>query len=140
MPDEENLIREPNGTEFRTAAGGARQYRKPLRSFRWRDIKALLTESFDKWSRHKAQRLGASLAFYTLLSLTPLLLAAVSIAGLVFGATAAETHLVEQVQGLVGDAGGMAIQLLLEGSRRTAHGVPLRSLILHGKVGALDGK
>jgi membrane protein len=94
-----------------------------LRSFRWRDIKALLTESFDEWSRHKAQRLGASLAFYTLLSLTPLLLAAVSIAGLVFGATAAETHLVEQVQGLVGDAGAMAIQVLLEGSRRTAHGV-----------------
>ena len=123
MPDEENLIREPNGTEFRTAAGGARRYRKPLRSFRWRDIKALLTESFDEWSRHKAQRLGASLAFYTLLSLTPLLLAAVSIAGLVFGATAAETHLVEQVQGLVGDAGAMAIQVLLEGSRRTAHGV-----------------
>src|SRR5215471_3358363 len=72
MPDEENLILEPNGTEFRTAAGGARRYRKPLRSFRWRDIKALLIESFDEWSRHKAQRLGASLAFYTLLSLTPL--------------------------------------------------------------------
>src|SRR5215475_14081389 len=105
MPDEENLIREPNGTEFRTAAGGARRYRKPLRSFRWHDVKALLTESFDECSRHKAQRLGASLAFYTLLSLTPLLLAAVSIAGLVFGATAAETHLVEQAQGLVGDAG-----------------------------------
>jgi len=50
-----------------------------------------------------------------LLSLTPLLLAAVSIAGLVFGATAAETDLVEQVQSLVGPAGAMAIQVLLEG-------------------------
>ena len=58
MADEENLILEPNGTEFRTAAGGARRYCKPLRSFRWRDIKALLTESLDEWSRHKAPRLG----------------------------------------------------------------------------------
>src|SRR5262252_10148750 len=123
MADEENPILEPNGTEFRTAAGGARRYRKPLRSFGWHDIKALLTESFDGWSRHKAQRLGASLAFYTLLSLTPLLLAAVSIAGLVFGATAAETGVVEQVQSLVGAAGAMAIQVLLEGSRHTVHGV-----------------
>ena len=123
MANEKKLILEPHGTEFRTAAGGARRYRKPLRSFRWRDIKALLTESLDEWSRHKAQRLGASLAFYTLLSLTPLLLAAVSIAGLVFDATAAERHLVEQVRSLVGIAGAMAIQVLLEGAHSTAHGV-----------------
>ena len=44
------------------------------------DIKALLGESFSEWSRHKGARLGASLAFYTLLSLV-----VVSVAGLVFG-------------------------------------------------------
>ena len=75
-------ILEPGGTEVSTAAGSARRYRKPLKAFRWCDIKALLTDSFGDWTRHKAPRLGASLAFYTLLSLTPLLLVVVSIVGL----------------------------------------------------------
>jgi len=41
--------------------------------------------SFEDWSKHKAPRLGASLAFYTLLSLAPLLLVLVSVVGLVLG-------------------------------------------------------
>jgi membrane protein len=122
MAEEIKNILEPGGTEIDTAAGGARRYRKPLKSFRWCDIKSILSDSFSEWSRHKAPRLGASLAFYTLLSVTPLFLAAISIAGLVFGARAAESDLVQQVQSLVGSAGAMAIQALLEGSRNTTHG------------------
>src|SRR5947207_15391597 len=124
MPGENaKHILEPTGTEVNTAAGGARRYRKPLRAFRWCDVKALLTESFDEWSRHKAPRLGASLAFYTLLSLTPLLLVVVSVVGLVFGYKAAERDVVQQVQMLVGPPGAKAIQAVLEGSRNTTHGV-----------------
>jgi membrane protein len=116
-------ILEPSGTEVDTAAGGARRYRKPLRAFRWCDIKALLSESFDEWSRHKAPRLGAALAFYTLLSLTPLLLVVVSIVGLVFGHQAAERDVAQQVQMLVGQPGAKAIEVVLEGSRNTTHGI-----------------
>jgi membrane protein len=78
-------ILEAGGTEVSTAAGGARRYRKPLTAFRWCEIKALLSQSVVEWNMHKGPRLGAALAFYTLLSLTPLLLIAVGIAGLVFG-------------------------------------------------------
>ena len=116
-------ILEPSGTEVQTQAGGARRYRKPLKSFRWCDIKALLSESFSAWMRHKAPRLGASLAFYTLLSIAPLLLVAVSIAGMVFGHKAAESNLVWQIQNLVGTAGADGIRALLEGARSTTHGV-----------------
>lgn len=124
MPGENvKHILEPNGTEVSTAAGGARRYRKPLKAFRWCDIEALLSESFDEWSKHKAPRLGASLAFYTLLSLTPLLLVVVSIVGLVFGHQAAEHGIVQQVQMLVGAPGAKAIQGVLQGSRNTTHGV-----------------
>jgi hypothetical protein len=64
MPREETKqILEPSGTEVTTAAGGARYYRKPLKSLRWCDIEFLFEESFDAWSKHKAPRLGASLAF-----------------------------------------------------------------------------
>jgi membrane protein len=121
--DDVKHILEPSGTEVGTAAGGARRYRKPLRAFRWCDIKDLVSLSFDEWSRHKAPRLGASLAFYTLLSLTPLLLVVVSIVGLVFGHKAAEHGVVQQVQMLIGAPGAKAIQAVLEGSRNTTHGI-----------------
>jgi membrane protein len=123
MPDTVTNILEPSGTEVQTSAGGARRYRKPLKSFRWCDIKALLVESFGAWNKHKAPRLGASLAFYTLLSLTPLLLVVVSIVGLVFGHNAAESDIVQQVQDLIGPQGAKAIQALLEGSQNKTHGL-----------------
>jgi len=116
-------ILEPSGTEFATSAGGARRYRKALKDLRWCDIKFLASDSFDEWSRHKAPRLGASLAFYTLLSLAPLLLVVVSIVGLVFGHGAAERDVVQQVQMLIGPAGAKAIQAVLEGSHNTTHGI-----------------
>lgn len=96
---------------------------KPLHSFEWHDLGALLSDSFDCWSRHKAPRLGAALAFYTLLSLAPLLLVAVAIVGLVFGHTAAQHGIVQQVQMMVGTQGAKATEALLEGSKNTAHGV-----------------
>lgn len=120
--DSKNIL-EPNGTEVSTPAGGARRYRKPLRSFRWCDIKSLLGESLSEWSRHKAPRLGASLAFYTLLSLTPLLLVIVSIVGLAFGHKAAERDVIGQVAMLVGPPGAKAAAALLEGSHNTTHGI-----------------
>src|SRR5881628_1679191 len=105
MPETAPNILEAGGTEIATSAGGARRYRKPLKSFRWCDIKALLGDSFGEWNRHKGSRLGASLAFYTLLSLTPLLLVVVSVAGLVFGHRTAQHEIVKQVQMLVGTQG-----------------------------------
>ena len=112
-------ILEPMGTELSTPAGGARRYRKPLNSFRWCDIRALLSESFSAWIRHNAQRLGAALAFYTLFSITPLLLVVISIAALVLDRTAAEYQIVHEVNDLVGPPGAQAVQALLEGSHHT---------------------
>jgi membrane protein len=123
MPEPSPQILEPGGAEIATAAGGVRPYRKPLSSFQWCDIKSLLGDSFEEWNRHKGSRLGASLAFYTLLSLAPLLLVVVSVAGLVFGQKAAESQIVWQIQGLVGAQGANGVQILLEGSRNTAHGL-----------------
>jgi membrane protein len=123
MPGEKTKhILEPGGTEISTPAGGARRYRKPLKSFRWCDIKSLLTESFDGWSKHKAPRLGASLAFYTLFSLTPLLLVMVAVVGLVFGHATAQRQIVDQVRTFIGPQGARAIQALLLASQNTTHG------------------
>ena len=123
MAEQNNIVLESSGTEIGTRAGGARRYRKPLTRFRWRDIKCLLSDSFDQWNKHNATRLGASLAFYALLSLAPLLLVLVSIVGLVFGHSAAERATIEQVQSLVGPTAGKALATFIQGSKSTSGGV-----------------
>ena len=116
-------IFEAGGNEVSTSAGGARRYRKPLRTFRWCDIKSLFGDAFVAWNRHKVPRLGAALAFYTLFSLTPLLLFVVGIGGLVFGKEAAESQIVWQIKTLVGATGASAIEAILQGTRNTTHGL-----------------
>jgi membrane protein len=122
VPDVDPIL-EPMGTEVQTAAGGARRYRKPLTSFRWNDIQSISGQAFSEWSRHKAPRLGASLAFYTLLSIAPLLLVSVSIAGLFLGQQEAATGIVDEVRQLIGPSGAKAIEALLTGARNTSHGI-----------------
>src|SRR3954470_96838 len=116
-------IYEAGGNEVATPAGGGHTYQKPLKSFRLADIRYLLTQSSESWSKHKAPRLGASLAFYTLLSLTPLLLVVVAVVGLVFGHRTAQHEIVKQVQMLVGTQAAEAIDALLKGSRNSTQGI-----------------
>lgn len=124
MNSEENpIILEAGGTEVGTPAGGARRYRKPLRAIRWCDVKWLLIESFSQWNKHNDSRLGASLAFYSLLSLAPLLLVVVSIVGLVFGHSAAERQTMQQVEALAGPSAGKAAAAFLQGAHNTTHGL-----------------
>lgn len=89
----------------------------------WPALKSLFVGAFNSWSDHNAPRLGASLAFYSLLSLAPLLLLSVSIVGLVFGHDAARQQTVTQVQQLVGPAAGKALSAFIQGSKSTSGGV-----------------
>jgi membrane protein len=116
-------ILEPGGTEVHTQAGGARAYRKPLRDFRWRDLRALLEESFDQWTKHNAPRLGAALSFYTLLSLAPLLLFLVAIFSLAVGPNAAANGVIAQIRVLGGAEAARAAQALLLQPPSATHGI-----------------
>jgi len=123
MPDQAEKILESHRKEGGTSARIGHRCRKPLRSLRWRDVKSILTASLAEWNRHKAPRLGAALAFYTLLSLAPLLLVLVSVVGLVLGHQAAEADIVAQVRSLVGTAGAAAAEAVIGGFRNTTEGV-----------------
>jgi len=77
---------------------------------------ALLKETVIGWNDDNVPRLGAALAFYTLLSLAPLLVVVVAIAAIAYGKQAAEGQLFWQIHDLVGSKGAHAIQGVLEGA------------------------
>jgi membrane protein len=123
MVHDEKIVWEPGGTEAETSAGTARRYRKSLKSFRWCDLKALFDDTLNEWYKHKAPRLGASLAFYTVLSLAPLLVVIVAIAGAVYGEEAARGQIVAQLSDLVGSTGATAIEDVIKQARQPAVGL-----------------
>jgi membrane protein len=77
---------------------------------------APLRETVNRWSEHKAARLGAALAYYSVFSLGPLIVIAIAIAGLVFGAEAVRGQVLATLNGLLGEAGTQAIEAMLKGA------------------------
>jgi membrane protein len=80
---------------------------------RIKTIFKLLQESFTEWQEDKASLLAAALAYYTVFSITPLLVIAIAIAGAVFGQDAARGEILQQINGLVGKQGAEAIETAL---------------------------
>ena len=75
------------------------------------------------WWDDDCTRLGASLAYFTLFAIAPILLVATSIAGMVFGPAAVRGEIVGQLDQLVGREGALAVQGLLEAAARRPSGV-----------------
>jgi hypothetical protein len=94
-----------------------------------RAVKALLQETFARWSDINAPRLGAALAYYTVLSMAPLLVVVVAMAGLVFGKDAAQGQIVWQIQDLVGVDGARGIQSLLASTQEHAKSGAIATVI-----------
>lgn len=68
----------------------------------------------DGWGRHRVPRLGAALAFYTVLSLAPLVVVAVGVASLVFARQQIQGELIAQLRSLVGPSGAELAQTLFD--------------------------
>jgi membrane protein len=123
MGDPATRILAPGGAEVTVGKWRAHHYRKPFAKVGWDDIRALLQESASGWTKHQAPRLAAALAFYSILSLMPLLLVMISIAGLVFGQSAAQTGVVQQIQILIGEERARIVGALLAGAQNKADGL-----------------
>jgi membrane protein len=88
-----------------------------------KDFLSITKTAFAAWNRHEAPRLGAALAFYTILSLSPLVIIVLALAGLIFSRSTAQAHLLGQVQGMIGPEGGRAVQSMLANVQRPAAGI-----------------
>ncbi len=70
----------------------------------------------------RALNLSAALAYYSIFSIAPLLIIAISIAGLAFGAEAVQGKLDEQLKTYVGPEAAAGVQSLVKGASKTSHG------------------
>lgn len=87
------------------------------------DIGRLAKQSLRGWLDDGASSMGAAIAYYTVLSLAPLLLIVITVAGLIFGEEAARGALMNELTSLVGPQGAEAIQTLLASSSDMGEGV-----------------
>jgi membrane protein len=90
--------------------------------FRFQSVFSLLKETIRSWNEHRALRLGAALAFYTVFAIAPLFVIVLAIAGFWFGEEAARRQLFDQLYGLVGRQGGEAIQAVVASADRPRAG------------------
>lgn len=89
--------------------------------------RAIFSDAFEAWWSHNPPRLGAALAYYTVLSLAPLLVILVALGGHFFGEDAVRGQIFWQIRNVAGDQSAALVQTLLKDA---AH---------HGTSGVLAG-
>jgi Predicted membrane protein len=94
----------------------------------WRKYWQLAGESVDEFFEDSPFQLAAALSFYTVLSLSPLVLIVVAAAGLVWGEQPVRSELLNQIRELIGDAGAETVRTILEST--TISGQSIGSMIV----------
>src|SRR4051812_31488954 len=92
-------------------------------SFSMKDLWPLSKQAASEWSEDKATKLAAALAFYTMLSIAPLLIICMKIAGKIFGAKAASGQISGYLTNTVGAKGAEAAQEMIKNASQQGSGV-----------------
>ena len=87
-----------------------------------------LKETVSDFSEDNALSRGAAISFYTILSLGPLLVLCIAVAGLVFGEDAAQGAIVGQLRGMMGDQSAELIQTMIASASSHKNGFWATSL------------
>jgi membrane protein len=92
----------------------------------WLPLKALprvFRQASSEWVHDNVPRLSASVAFYTLLSLAPVIVIAVALAAMVYGEKAAQGRLASEIQNMAGPEVARTIQDFIQGAYQPRTGV-----------------
>jgi len=92
-------------------------------AFKPRALWHLLKEAASDWSRDRAPRLGAALAYYTVFSIVPLLIVIIALIGLFFGQDAAQSAIMGQISNLVGEQSAAAIKDMIQRAEQPSTGL-----------------
>ena len=83
----------------------------------------LLKDTFTAWSNDEVPRHGAALAYYTVLSLVPLLVVIIAMIGFIFGREVGQSYLLEQIGSLVGRQSADAIKDMIQRASEPSTGI-----------------
>jgi membrane protein len=97
--------------------GKAVHWRKGIVCVKSRNIYSILRRSLVSWFTDEAASMGAAIAFYTLFSITPILLMVIWVASAFVAPDAVQAHVLAQMKILLGDAGAAAVHTLLVSAR-----------------------
>src|SRR4051812_31650531 len=79
----------------------------------------LLKHTSLAFSEDNAFKLSASLSYYTLFAMGPLLIIIISLAGILFGKDAVEGKVYKEIKGLVGDSPALQIQDIISSAQHS---------------------
>src|SRR4051794_3749320 len=79
----------------------------------------LLKHTAIAFSEDNAFKLSASLSYYTIFALGPLLIIIISLAGIFFGKDAVRGRIYEQLNGLVGSDAALQIQQIISNAQHS---------------------
>jgi membrane protein len=85
-------------------------------------LSQILKKTIAEVGDDKISRLAASLSYYTLLSLSPLLVLAIAVAGFVFGEDAARGQITQQMQQVFGAEAGEAVRSIVAHAKQPTSG------------------
>jgi membrane protein len=94
-----------------------------MKSLKDNAVWQVLKETGTAWDEDNVTRLAAALAYYTLLSIAPLIILAVAVTGLVFGQDAARQHIAGELSSVVGAGAATAIESIAENAKTPGSGV-----------------
>jgi len=83
----------------------------------------LLKAAFEEWWNDRAMSLGASIAFFTVFSMAPMLLAAIAVAGLAFGREAAQGAIVSELGGMIGAKEASTLEAMIASASNVGSGI-----------------
>ncbi|MHB8972874.1 MAG: YihY/virulence factor BrkB family protein [Pirellulaceae bacterium] len=94
----------------------------------------LLKETWLEWYQSRTFELGAALAFYAIFSITPVIVLALTAAGLILGSEAAQGRLTQEIESTVGRTVAGAIQATAQYTYRSGSSVPatILSIVFFG--------
>ena len=94
-----------------------------MKSLKDNAVWQLLKETGTAWDEDNVTRLAAALAYYTLLSIAPLIILAVAVAGLAFGEVSARDHISRELSSVVGVGAAGAIESISKNAHTPGTGV-----------------
>jgi membrane protein len=88
-----------------------------------KNIYTYLKQVFTEFVEDNILKYSASLAYYTVFSLAPVLIVIISICGVLFGKEAIQGHIYGQIKGLVGNDAAVQIQETIKNIHLTGHNI-----------------